>query len=257
MRHGFTLVELAIVLVILGLLAGGVMYGQNLIRAAELRSVVSDLEHYKGAVNTFRDRYLATPGDMPNASRFWGMAANCPGTSAQGSTTQATCDGNGDGQIYGFTPSSNESYRFWQQLANAGLIQGQYSGVTGGASNQHTSVMTNSPSSKVRNGFWFVWNWTFPVSAGNGWPAWFAGEYGNRLSLGVLTTNGEPSGDIFTPEEMWNIDTKMDDGRPATGQIWGGNIDDCTDASSDTSYSSNYVLAKTQKACFMMVRNAF
>ena len=49
-RSGFTLIELAIVLIILGLLAGGVLYGQNLIRAAELRSITSDYEKFSGAI---------------------------------------------------------------------------------------------------------------------------------------------------------------------------------------------------------------
>ncbi|MFN7611184.1 MAG: type II secretion system protein, partial [bacterium] len=61
-RAGFSLIELAIVLVILGLLVGGIMSGQSLIRAAELRSVTSDLSRYESAVYTFRDKYSDLPG---------------------------------------------------------------------------------------------------------------------------------------------------------------------------------------------------
>ncbi|MBY6117485.1 prepilin-type N-terminal cleavage/methylation domain-containing protein [Mameliella alba] len=72
-RSGFSLVELSIVLVILGLLIGGVLTGQNLIRAAELRSVMTEFKTYQTAVMTFRDKYFALPRDMTNATDFfWG-----------------------------------------------------------------------------------------------------------------------------------------------------------------------------------------
>ena len=73
MRSGFSLVELSIVLVILGLLTGGILAGQNLIRAAELRSVTTQFQNYHAAVMTFRDKYFALPGDMANAEDFWGL----------------------------------------------------------------------------------------------------------------------------------------------------------------------------------------
>jgi prepilin-type N-terminal cleavage/methylation domain-containing protein len=130
---GFSLVELSIVLVILGLLVGGVLTGKSLIRAAELRSVTTDQQRFVAAAQIFREKYQAFPGDMTNATAFWGTAAACPGTYLQPSTDATTCNGNGDGGVRGDTTGSNESFRFWQQLANAGLIEGQYSGVTGSA----------------------------------------------------------------------------------------------------------------------------
>ena len=83
---GFTLVELSIVLVILGLLVGGVLAGQSLIHAAELRAISTELTNYKTAIGAFRDKYLAIPGDMNNAVKFWGAQA---GSTADG--TDATC----------------------------------------------------------------------------------------------------------------------------------------------------------------------
>jgi prepilin-type N-terminal cleavage/methylation domain-containing protein len=100
MRHGFTLIELSIVLVILGLLVSGVLLGQDLIRAAELRSVPTDFQKYQTAVNIFRDKYRALPGDMRNATDFWGE--NDPNLSTcrttEGSGTD-TCNGDGDGVV--------------------------------------------------------------------------------------------------------------------------------------------------------------
>lgn len=69
--RGFSLVELSIVLVILGLLTGGILAGQSLIRASELRSVSTELQRYSSAIYSFRDQYMALPGDMLNATSFW------------------------------------------------------------------------------------------------------------------------------------------------------------------------------------------
>ena len=71
MRKGFSLVELSIVLVILGLLVGGVLSGQSLIRAAELRAATQEYQRYYTATQTFRDKYFAIPGDFNNAQAFW------------------------------------------------------------------------------------------------------------------------------------------------------------------------------------------
>src|ERR1700712_5143764 len=88
-QHGFSLVELSIVLVILGLLVGGVLSGQSLIRAAELRSVTTEYQRYTTAVGTFRDKYFALPGDMNNAASFgWKDGAG-----------SSVANGDGNGQV--------------------------------------------------------------------------------------------------------------------------------------------------------------
>lgn len=68
MTRGFSLVELSIVLVILGLLTGGILAGQSLIRAAELRSVTTEYGRWVTAMHSFRDKYMAIPGDMRDAN---------------------------------------------------------------------------------------------------------------------------------------------------------------------------------------------
>lgn len=102
MDRGFSLVELSIVLVILGLLTGGILAGQSLIRAAELRSVITTTDRYQAAVYSFRDKYFALPGDMRNATSFWGDQATGPSACADAGITDGTpgtCNGNGDGLI--------------------------------------------------------------------------------------------------------------------------------------------------------------
>ena len=80
--HGFSLVELSIVLVIVGLLTGGILMGQNLIRNAEIQGVMKELAKYSDAVIAFRDQYDALPGDLPDAGNYWGLV----------NTTHVTCE---------------------------------------------------------------------------------------------------------------------------------------------------------------------
>jgi hypothetical protein len=119
------------VLIILGLLIGGILGGQSLIKASELRALVTEQEKYQIAFNNFREKYNALPGDFTKATAFWGTAANCPGTAAQGTTDGTTCDGDGNGEIDYYYANSNEAFRAWQHLSNAGLIEGTYNGVRG------------------------------------------------------------------------------------------------------------------------------
>ena len=105
-QKGFTLVEIAIVLVIVGLLLGGVMKGQELINSAKARSLVSKIKSVEVAWNTFQDRYQQRPGDFNQAVRDLGGP---------------TVNGNGDGFV-----SMEESNDVWSHLSIAGLITGSY-----------------------------------------------------------------------------------------------------------------------------------
>jgi prepilin-type N-terminal cleavage/methylation domain-containing protein len=120
-KQGFTLIELAIVLVIIGLLVGGVMVGSTLIYQAGLTSVVRNIGQSKIALNAFRDKYGKWPGDFPDATKFWGVGTSCPSNAGSG-----TCDGNGDQVITLTSASGSESTYLWQHLGLAGLIAGKY-----------------------------------------------------------------------------------------------------------------------------------
>ena len=248
---GFSLVELSIVLVILGLLTGGILAGQNLIRAAELRSVTTEYQSYITAVQTFRDKYFALPGDMNNATNFWGTSANCPGNASQGNSDSLTCDGDGDGIIHMNTSTSREPFRFWQQLANAGLMEGSYSGVSGADSYNWAVTDDNSPKAKLGMGLWSVHTHN---SDGNFTPQIFRNWPGTFLLLGGPITGNPNLTYLLTPEELWNIDTKMDDGQAVFGKLM-GNVA-CTDASSNTDLTSDYDLDDTATVCFATFRQA-
>lgn len=252
---GSSLVELSVVLVILGLLAGGVLSGQALIRAAGLRSVVTEYERYISATQTFRDKYFALPGDMTNDQAFWDIADVTPSVCVTtASTDKKTCNGNGNGKIDGNAAGSNEVFRFWQHLANAGLIEGTYDGIAHGASSTHASTAENSPKGKLSNGYWHIAGWG--IQSGN--PSRFAMDYGNTLSIGGILTDNWPATPLFKPPELWNIDKKIDDGRPGYGSLVAYRWGTCTTATSETELSADYKLDNdSSMECAPQFRNVF
>lgn len=251
---GFSLVELSIVLVILGLLVGGILAGQSLIRASELRAVATERDRYTTAVMAFRNKYFALPGDFTKATDFWGTAANCPGTSAQGSTNATTCNGDGNGMLTTNGGSANELYRFWQHLANAGLIEGTYSGVQGAADGNDSVIGANVPGSKLATGGWSVYWLGSQPSSVTLWP----GEYGNTLMFGATRVGDPTSAGVLKPEEAWNIDTKTDDGLPRSGRVVpykNDAVPNCSDSSNDD--TALYALTYTGLSCNLFFKNYF
>lgn len=220
-QSAFSLVELSIVLVILGLLVGGVLSGQSLIRAAEWRNLSAQMSNYRTATYTFRDKYFALPGDMNNAVAFWGAQAGSPtavGLDATCSavttaaTGTATCNGNGDGKM-GSTITAeaaeqrHERYRAWHHLQNAGLIEGGFSGVF--------DVGVYSPLTKMDSSARVSVLFMQPSTS----TTYFTTNVGNMYHVGRYASGSSTLGAFATPTEVWNIDTKLDDGKPDTGIV--------------------------------------
>lgn len=256
MKQGFSLVELSIVLVILGLLTGGILGGQSLMKAAELRAVSQEVNKYNIAVNTFQDKYFAKPGDMPNATQFWTNATDgdtdqCDDPADDEGTGSQTCNGNGNSTVAEDGQGEDyESFRFWEHLANSGLIEGQYTGIAGSGGTKHAVPGENIPRSKWSNAAWGIARRDDPWP-GNGQT--FAGRYGHFFIVGEQTTNEQPYIDTFTPEELWNIDTKTDDGKPGRGKIMAHQWATCSDAADQNDIDADYALNVTGTACAMYV----
>ena len=248
MKHGFSLVELSIVLVILGLLTGGILAGQNLIRASELRSVSTQYQSYVTAVQTFRDKYFAIPGDITNATAFWGEATAGGSCVTAGGTGTQTCNGDGDGLLDTVSVTGNygEVYTFWQHLSNAGLIEGSYTG-KGGASGRHHSVIgENVPASKLSNAGWTPRS---SSSSGSG-SLTDTGTY-NKLYFGEVSGSEWTYGRLLDGDEAWNIDKKIDDGMPIQGMLQSVYWGNCTTASNSSDSSAEYNLQNTDVCSFI------
>jgi prepilin-type N-terminal cleavage/methylation domain-containing protein len=127
-QSGFTLVEIAIVLVIIGLLLGGILKGQEMITQARIKNVVNDLNGITAAYFSYQDRYKAIPGDDLAAPARWNAAASF------GAGGVAAGNGNGSLQgIYTAPPTAtapsvgaagDEALIFWWQLRAAGFVPG-------------------------------------------------------------------------------------------------------------------------------------
>lgn len=128
-QSGFTLIEIAIVLVIIGLLLGGVLKGQEMITNGKIKRAVNDFDGISAAYYSYLDRYAAFPGDDPNANARWA------GDAVSG-------DGNGlvDTGVWHNPPGALETDHFWLHLRLSGLVSGGTLVADGGFARPLSSV---------------------------------------------------------------------------------------------------------------------
>ena len=221
LRAGFTLLELTIVLTIIGLIVGGIFIARDMIRSAEVQSVVSDEDDLKKAIELFKEKYNYLPGDMPMAESFWGSDTTGGGCSTQNYSAAgavpktATCNGDGDGRIDTFA----EAMRAWQQLADAGFIQGGYSGIQGNANANSLAIGTDVPASRVPGCGWMMGYIPATAFGESGYNVSF--QQGTRIALVAAGADlGYPP--CLTPAETYGIDTKIDDGLAYSGNVIDG-----------------------------------
>ncbi len=205
-QAGFTLVELAVVMIIIGLLIGGVLKGQELIANAQVTSTVAQVKGIDAAVTTFNDMYDGMPGDVLG-TRLAGCATACAPAA-----TAITGNGRVD-DLFSSVPQA-EGIAFWQQLAAADLI-------TGINVNNGATFGGQYPDAEIGGGFHVA----FIPGAIAGTPSIIgtvppsAGHY--------LALHNAPAGAVaaagadLTPNQAFRIDRKLDDGVPAAGTVRG------------------------------------
>jgi prepilin-type N-terminal cleavage/methylation domain-containing protein len=223
-ERGFTLVELAIVMIIIGLLIGGILKGQELIANAQVGASVSQVKAIDAATTTFKDKYDALPGDMVNA------ATRLPATGCGGA---ACTNGSGNGQLNSapLAAPGGEAAQFFRQLSAAQLVTSVAQDGTAGWGDIY-------PEAKVGGGF--IPGYTNGAAVGaNANPQ--AGHY-----LGLVLAPGAGANNAVTPNEAQRIDTKIDDGVGTLGIAFGGN------AACGT--ATGYNEANQSEVCDMAIR---
>lgn len=257
-NSAFSLVEISIVLAIIGLLVGGVLSGQSLLKGQRLRTVLTDASNYATAINQFKQKYGELPGDMPTATSVWGSDASLC-TSAL-DTAGGTCNGNGDGFLNNATGANatGEAFQLWKQLVLAGLIKGTYTGSNGPVSAIYdVRPGINVPKGALENSAYWHYGYWGEVLADNG--AFFTGNYTNAMAFGTQVLGDWPSNGVITPREALELDTKGDDGKPAFGSFrmfartWSGNLCVTSDAGSAAEYS----LASNNIECRVIFMSSF
>lgn len=118
MQSGFTLVEIAIVLVIIGLLLGGVLKGQELVNSAKVKNLANDFRSISSFVYAYQDRFRALPGDDRSANTHVNGGTNAT-TPAAADVGNARINGN-----WNSNTNTDESFLFWQHVRLAGLATG-------------------------------------------------------------------------------------------------------------------------------------
>lgn len=154
-QGGFTLVEMAIVLVIIGLLLGGILKGQELINSAKVKNLANDFRVVPTYIYAYQDKFRALPGDDPQAVAHLGAGS-----------TQLTGTSIGNGVINGewrSTTATDESFIFWEHVRRANLASGATNPTDGtyaplnvdGGRIGVTSAL-NSPNSTLLRGSYVV-----------------------------------------------------------------------------------------------------
>lgn len=205
-KQGFTLIELSIVIVIIGLIAGGILVGRDLIRAAEIRAQIAQIERFNTTTNTFRLKYNCLPGDCANIQQFGLGQTGGPGENG---------DGNGSLFESGSSIRTKELINFWYHLAQAGLIAENAKGYTDGVIPAIPGVDTPalkltgttiqnaaSSTSNPKGGVLVI------AQSRNGHSWYLASD----TAWGAVQT-------VYQGQTLYAIDSKIDDGYPRSGNM--------------------------------------
>lgn len=254
-QKGFTLVELAIVMTIIGLLIGGILKGQELMLNARVTATIAQVRSYEAAATTFRDSFASIPGDMPNASvRLPGCATNCDagnGDSIVGAAAWSS------GWATQAVPLSSggipaETTLFWLHMLQADLISGVSSeGFTIAA----PAWGITHPAARINGGF--------VAGYANGQNAPPGGTTNTSMPTGmVLALVNAPTSALsttagvqpLTASKAAQIDRKMDDGRPTSGFVQAYGVQASCNAQPAGGSANSYVESITSNDCGLIFR---
>lgn len=237
-KAGFTLVELSVTLAIISLIIVSITSGSHLLHVAKLNRLVKEFTSFNTAIDNFKTKYSALPGDMGNAFSFWG--SNC-------ATSNNLCNGDGNE----FIDSPQETLRAWQHLVLANMINGKYSGEDNGTPDAVIEV--NVPPSVIKQ-----------AGFSTGYIKYYDGDMeGNAILLGACDQYCNI--DIINAADASIIDERIDgdDVFPNTGKLGAAGITGCVqdgvgnDVAWNAAGGGNYAAKVTGDNChlFYMIDN--
>ena len=243
-NKGFTLVELSIVLIIIGLLIAGVTSGKKLIQQAKISKVINEFSMYNLAVKTFETTYDALPGDFSKAADFWGSSGCGTG-----------CSGDGDGLISLTGGTSREAYTSTYHLMKAEMISANLTFQTTGTMTPGSTI----PASSWGGGSGYsIWGWSISVTGASV-------NVAAAVAMGAAISNGWNYFRVISPFNTYAIDNKMDDGMPNTGILrgasfpnadaGGGVVKECTTCNESTVANCHGASYATYKYDFSVTTN--
>jgi len=234
-KSAFSLIELSIVLIVIGLLVAGVTGGASLIKSSELRSVMSEARGYSVAVSGFFSQFNALPGDFSTSL----------GTPANGATALTGGTGDNDDTIdycnscssTAGTLTGSESTIAWYHLKQSGAVD---SVITYASAGTAQAAQTNFPASKIKAAGWvFDYNTTSEqnvvVLTGS-----LAAAASGATPVNAGTATALAAG-VITPADGLSVDSKIDDGVANTGKVRG--------IGSKCSSSGTYTVTSGDKDC--------
>jgi prepilin-type N-terminal cleavage/methylation domain-containing protein len=228
-NSGFTLVELAIVLVIIGLMSAAVVKGNDMVQTVRKQAIHTEIKNVKTAYEAFKKKYKALPGDLVGAQT---RLANCTGTCANGDGDQFIGTANTPFTANYTASASDQEYSyFWEHLSKAGY---------------RDEATAPSPDA---GGFLMVRAMNQDLCYAAGQPAKLQGVWLVWQELAYVAANTAP---VISPREAMLIDRKYDDGKPGWGNIRAGGGANFLTNNDGCKIDPNTYVAGNDKTCYML-----
>ncbi len=226
-KRAFTLIELSIVLVVIGLIVSGIIAGSSIVAAGKVRGQISQLTRYQTATHTFKAQYEQWPGDFDRATSYWS-------TSVSGNGNGYINDSLGSGAAYDDVGGSaaalnGEKLQYFVHLASGGFIPGTFTGTaTSGPGLGYEKTVIDPNGGMAAVAYWT----DCAGHSGSIGPSSFnniCGDTGGKylyLAMVYCATGdgsapwGMTNCNIFKPAESKAIDTKLDDGLYNKGKFY-------------------------------------